>query len=109
MSTVFVALVSLWNKTFGALLSVLFVGLIRLYQVVLSPLLGQRCRYYPSCSTYSMDAIRTHGPIKGLVLTVWRVLRCNPWSAGGVDHVPAKGTWANSQVIEFSTKPIGMV
>jgi len=109
MSTVFVALVSLWNKTFGALLSVLFVGLIRLYQVVLSPLLGQRCRYYPSCSTYSLQAIRAHGPIKGLALTVWRVLRCNPWSAGGVDQVPTRDYRTHSHVIDISTKPIGMV
>jgi len=109
MSSVIKNLVSLWNKTFGAIVSLLLVGLIRMYQLVLSPFLGQRCRYYPSCSTYSMEAIRAHGPIKGLVLTAWRVFRCNPWSAGGVDPVPAKGTWANSQVIEFSTKPIGMV
>jgi len=98
-----------WNKTFCAALSAVIVGMIRLYQAVLSPLLGQRCRYYPSCSNYSLQAIRTHGAIKGLALTVWRVLRCNPWSDGGVDHVPGRGTGANSQVIEFSTKPLGMV
>lgn len=109
MNTLVYYLVSLWNKTFGALLSAVFVGIIRLYQVVLSPMLGQRCRYYPSCSHYSLQAIRTHGPIKGLALSLWRLLRCNPWSAGGVDQVPTKGTWTNSQMIEFSTKPIGMV
>jgi len=102
-------LISLWNKTFGALLSLLFVGVIRLYQKLISPMLGQRCRYYPSCSNYSLQAIRTHGPVKGLALTLWRVLRCNPWSAGGVDQVPAEDTRINSQMIEFSTKPIGMV
>ena len=109
MNTVLNTLVSLWNKTFGALLSALFVGIIRLYQVAVSPMLGQWCRYYPSCSSYSLQAIRTHGPIKGLGLTIWRLLRCNPWSSGGVDSVPDKGTWTNSQMIEFSTKPIGMV
>jgi putative membrane protein insertion efficiency factor len=109
MNTVLNALIVLWKKSLGALLSVAFVGLIRLYQKLISPMLGQRCRYYPSCSNYSLQAIRTHGPIKGLALTLWRVLRCNPWSAGGVDQVPAKGTWTNSQMIEFSTKPIGMV
>jgi len=109
MSNLLSTLVSLWNKTFGALLSQFFVGLIRVYQVALSPMLGQRCRFYPSCSHYSIESIRAHGPIKGLGLTVWRVLRCNPWSAGGVDQVPAKGQWTNSQVFEISTKPIGMV
>jgi uncharacterized protein len=103
------SLSSLWNKTIGALLSLFFVGLIRLYQVALSPLLGQRCRYYPSCSQYSLEAIRTFGPIKGLVLTVWRVLRCNPWSAGGIDQVPTRDNRTHSLVIEVSTKPIGMV
>jgi putative membrane protein insertion efficiency factor len=109
MKNVLSFLVILWNKTFGALLSALFVVLIRLYQVVLSPLLGQRCRYYPSCSNYSLQAIRAHGSFKGLALSVWRVLRCNPWSEGGIDPVPGHGTWSNSQVIEFSTKPLGMV
>jgi putative membrane protein insertion efficiency factor len=109
MRSILIAVKSAWNKTFGALISAVFVGLIRLYQVALSPLLGQRCRYYPSCSHYSLAAIRTHGPVKGLALTVWRVLRCNPWSAGGIDQVPARGTWTNSQMIEVSTKPIGMV
>lgn len=109
MKTLLDTALALWNRTFGALLSSLLVGVIRLYQVILSPMLGQRCRYYPSCSHYSLQAIRTHGPLKGLVLTVWRVVRCNPWSDGGVDQVPARGQWSNSQVIEFSTKPIGMV
>ena len=109
MNTVLNTLVSLWTKTFGALFSALFVGVIRLYQVAVSPMLGQRCRYYPSCSNYSLQAIRAHGPLKGVALTLWRVLRCNPWSAGGVDQVPPNGTWTNSQMIEISTKPIGMV
>jgi len=109
MNTLLNILASMWNKTFGALLSAFFVGLIRLYQVVLSPLLGQRCRYYPSCSRYSLEVIRVHGPFKGLALTVWRVLRCNPWSAGGIDQVPTRGIPAPSQMIEVSTKPIGMV
>jgi len=58
---------------------------IRLYRTLVSPLLGQRCKYYPSCSQYALDALREHGPIRGLVLTGWRLLRCNPWSHGGVD------------------------
>lgn len=59
---------------------------IRLYQRAISPLIPQRCRYHPSCSTYAVGAIREFGPFKGLVLAGWRLLRCNPWSHGGVDH-----------------------
>ena len=63
------------------------------YQRFISPALGPRCRYAPSCSTYALQAIRVHGPIKGFVLGAWRLLRCNPWSLGGVDHVPERGRW----------------
>jgi putative membrane protein insertion efficiency factor len=60
---------------------------IRLYQRLVSPLFGARCRYYPSCSEYAAQAISTFGILRGLVLAGWRVLRCNPWSPGGVDAV----------------------
>lgn len=60
---------------------------IRIYQRVLSPVIGQRCRYYPSCSEYAAQAIARFGILRGLVLAVWRVLRCNPLSHGGVDPV----------------------
>lgn len=66
---------------------------IRLYQRFISPALGPRCRYSPTCSAYALEAIEVHGPIKGLLLGTWRILRCNPWSRGGVDHVPDKGRW----------------
>ncbi|WP_084099911.1 membrane protein insertion efficiency factor YidD [Demequina sp. NBRC 110051] len=66
-------------------------GLIRLYQLVISPLTGPTCKYYPSCSHYGLTAVRRHGAVRGGALAVWRVLRCNPWSNGGVDDVPAKG------------------
>ena len=62
------------------------IGLIRVYQYTLSPMLGQRCKYYPSCSNYAIGAIREHGPVKGIGLASWRLLRCNPMSRGGVDH-----------------------
>jgi len=68
----------------------LLMGLIKVYQWTISPLLGPVCRYYPSCSHYGYDAIRVHGAVKGSALTAWRILRCNPWSAGGVDHVPPR-------------------
>jgi putative membrane protein insertion efficiency factor len=71
----------------------LFMGLIRIYQKTISPLLGEVCRYYPSCSHYGYEAMSVHGAFKGTILTAWRVLRCNPWSAGGVDEVPPRGRW----------------
>jgi putative membrane protein insertion efficiency factor len=64
----------------------LLIAPIRLYQRAISPLIPQRCKYHPSCSTYAVGAIREFGPVKGLVLAGWRLLRCNPWSHGGVDH-----------------------
>ena len=65
----------------------LAIGPIRLYQRLVSPLLAPRCRYYPTCSAYAVDAIRSFGILRGLVLAVWRVVRCNPWSLGGIDRV----------------------
>jgi putative membrane protein insertion efficiency factor len=63
------------------------VLLIRLYQRLVSPFLGQRCKYYPSCSEYAAQAIQRFGILRGLVLAGWRLLRCNPWSHGGFDPV----------------------
>lgn len=60
---------------------------IKLYQKTLSPMLGPRCKYYPSCSEYAVQAIAKFGILRGLVLAVWRLLRCNPWSLGGFDPV----------------------
>jgi uncharacterized protein len=75
------------REGFVKLLRSLVVLPIRGYQRLLSPLLGQRCRYYPSCSEYAAQAIRTFGILRGLVLAGWRLLRCNPWSNGGFDPV----------------------
>jgi uncharacterized protein len=69
------------------LLRALVVAPIRIYQKVVSPLFGTRCKYYPSCSEYAAQAITKFGILRGLVLAGWRVLRCNPWSHGGVDPV----------------------
>ena len=71
----------------------LLIQPIALYRRFISPALPPTCRYAPTCSAYAVEALRVHGPLKGLVLAVWRVLRCNPWSRGGVDHVPARGHW----------------
>ena len=65
----------------------LAVAPIRLYQRVISPALGPRCKYHPSCSEYAAQAIRRYGVLRGLVLAGWRLLRCNPWSHGGSDRV----------------------
>ena len=59
-----------------------------LYRCLISPLLGPRCRFYPSCSEYAIAAVQNHGIIRGLFLTVKRLLRCHPWHPGGVDLVP---------------------
>lgn len=68
-------------------------GLIRLYQRFISPGLGRNCRFSPSCSQYGIEAIRTHGCLKGLLLTGWRIARCNPLGRWGYDPVPEKGRW----------------
>jgi uncharacterized protein len=60
---------------------------VRLYQRVISPVLPARCKYHPSCSEYAVVAVRRYGILRGVTLAVWRLLRCNPWSHGGVDFV----------------------
>ena len=60
---------------------------IRFYQRFISPALPRRCKYLPTCSDYAIQAVRTYGPLRGLVLAGWRLLRCNPWSHGGYDPV----------------------
>jgi putative membrane protein insertion efficiency factor len=62
---------------------------IKFYQKWISPSLAPRCKYYPSCSQYAVDAISTYG-LRGVLMAIWRVMRCNPWSHGGVDYAVAK-------------------
>jgi len=62
-----------------------FVAPVRLYQRAISPAIARRCRYHPTCSEYAVGAIRHQGVLRGVVLATWRILRCNPWSHGGVD------------------------
>ena len=64
--------------------------LIRAYQVALSPLLGANCRYYPTCSQYAIEAIETHGSLRGTWLAIKRISRCHPWHEGGFDPVPGR-------------------
>ena len=63
------------------------VAPVRFYQRFVSPAIPQRCKYHPSCSQYSVTAVRRYGILRGLILSAWRLLRCNPWSHGGVDFV----------------------
>ena len=65
----------------------LAIGLVRLYQLLLSPLSGASCKYHPSCSRYAIDALRRYGFLRGSALAAWRLLRCHPSSHGGVDPV----------------------
>lgn len=71
----------------------ILIKVIVFYRKYISPSLPRRCKYQPTCSQYAADAIKVHGAIKGTILTGWRLLRCNPWSRGGVDWVPEKGKW----------------
>ena len=69
-------------------LTKLFVAIIRFYQLVISPILPSACRYTPTCSAYGIAALKKHGALKGSVLTIKRILRCNPWGGHGEDPVP---------------------
>jgi putative membrane protein insertion efficiency factor len=74
----------------------LLVAPIRAYQRWISPAFAPRCRYYPTCSAYAVEAIRELGPIRGLILAAWRLLRCNPFSHGGVDELAARRLFRNT-------------
>lgn len=74
----------------GRLLVRPLVWAIRAYQLLISPMRPQTCRYYPSCSAYAVTALERFGPLKGTWLAVRRLFRCHPWTPGGVDHVPPR-------------------
>ncbi|BBB29074.1 conserved hypothetical protein [Neptunomonas japonica JAMM 1380] len=76
--------VNILKKAITAVLT----GLIRIYQYAISPFLGSNCRFYPSCSHYMLEAIETHGILKGIGLGSRRILKCHPWHEGGMDPVP---------------------
>lgn len=69
-------------------MSTLLAWLVRAYQLLVSPMLGQNCRFYPTCSNYALEALRTHGAARGSWLAARRICRCHPWNEGGVDPVP---------------------
>ena len=83
--------VGFWQRSLSAckrIVSKPLIWLVRFYQVCISPLKPPCCRFTPTCSAYAIEALRKHGPIKGLLLAIWRVLRCNPWGGSGYDPVP---------------------
>jgi uncharacterized protein len=74
------------------LISGIFILLVKFYQLSVSPLLPNSCRYTPTCSQYTIQALKQHGVFKGLTLGIYRIARCNPWGGHGFDPVPEKGT-----------------
>jgi putative membrane protein insertion efficiency factor len=76
------------SKKLYNLLSLPFIGLIRFYQLAISPWLAPRCRFTPTCSQYGINALRKHGPVKGTWLTLKRIAKCHPWGSHGHDPVP---------------------
>ena len=77
----------------------ILVAPLRAYQKWISPAFAPRCKYYPSCSSYAITAISTYG-IKGIAMSTWRLVRCNPWSHGGVDYVPEKNRSLSNKTSE---------
>lgn len=75
---------------------------VRAYQRGVSPYTPPACRFYPVCSQYAVDAVDRHGPLKGTILAAYRIVRCNPLNSGGVDLVPAPGTWSNPRGVPSS-------
>jgi hypothetical protein len=75
-------------KSVKYIISLPFIGLIKIYQLIISPWLGPSCRYTPTCSQYGLEAIKKYGPLKGGWLTLKRIARCNPWGGHGHDPVP---------------------
>jgi uncharacterized protein len=78
------------------LITAVLLAPIRLYQRWISPAIAPRCRYYPTCSDYAAQAIRELGPIRGLILAGWRLLRCNPFSHGGIDEISDRRLFRNT-------------
>ena len=75
----------------GLIVSILLIP-IKIYQYSISPILPKSCRHVPTCSNYAIEALKVHGPLKGLWLTVRRISRCHPWGTSGYDPVPPKGS-----------------
>ena len=79
-----------WLWSAGAPVRLAEMIVIRVYRLTLSPVLGSRCRFHPSCSEYAEQAVREVGALRGSILAIWRILRCSPLSGGGVDYPPVR-------------------
>lgn len=85
-----------WRRLLAGIarvLVLLLVAPIRLYQRFISPMTPATCKFHPTCSAYAVGSLTRHGPLKGLVLAAYRIVRCHPWQAGGLDPVPPRGKW----------------
>jgi len=86
------------------MIKALLIGLVKGYRLLLSPWLGSSCRFEPTCSAYSLQALQNHGAAAGSYMTLARLVRCHPWCAGGSDPVPAEKPRLFTQLIPSSTK-----
>lgn len=84
---------------FRTLVRELFLLPLHAYRAVISPNLAPRCRYYPSCSAYAVEAVRELGVFRGTILAAWRVVRCNPWTQGGVDELADRRLFRSSECV----------
>jgi putative membrane protein insertion efficiency factor len=84
----------------------LLIGILRLYRLVISPLYGNVCKFYPSCSAYALEAVTVHGALRGSWLAAKRVARCHPWSLGGYDPVPGTPAWHEEHGADCCARPL---
>ena len=80
------------GRALGLAIGLAIRGMIRAYQLLVAPILGPSCRFYPSCSHYAAEAVARHGPARGSLFAVRRLLRCHPWGGSGYDPVPPAPT-----------------
>ena len=85
------------------------IGLVRGYRLLLSPWVGQSCRFTPTCSAYAIQALEKHGAVVGAGLAGWRILRCNPWCHGGCDEVPDNMPWNRAKASPPSHPATGLI
>ncbi len=88
------------TKQFGGIAKKSLLGIIVFYRKYLSPLKSTKCPYFPSCSQYGLEAVQRYGAFKGGLLSIWRILRCNPFSKGGYDPVPSAINWNIKSLIK---------
>ncbi len=86
------------KRSLQAALAFVFLLPLRAYRRLISPLLPARCKYYPSCSAYAEQAVRELGVVRGTVLATWRLVRCNPWSHGGVDELADRTLFKDAEL-----------